>query len=103
MAKIIPITYNGEVGNKATVGEVFIFLSFLTTDNFNLTKFLDFVNPVSNLKNREVIWRGLGKKQLIALGLMNQTATSKYDSYTPEQINDATPCPVPIIFYIDTK
>lgn len=100
MSQIIPITYNGDLGYKKTIKEVFEFLFFVDWD---VTLFLDFKNNITGLKNRDIIWNLYTKKTLVSFGLINDGDTSKFDSYDSSKIDDTMPCPIPITFYVDSK
>lgn len=100
MGQIIPITYNGDLGFNKNIKEVFDFLHFV---NWDVNKFLDFKNPKTELKNRDIIWALYSKKTLLSFDFIKEDDGDKYTSFDSGKIQDTHPCPVPITFYVDSK
>jgi hypothetical protein len=100
MAKIIPLHYNGELGYKKTIQEVYEFFKFR---NWTVEDFLNFENPQTKLKNRDLIWDSYDVRTLISYGLANEDGELNPDTKNSGEVVPAAPCPVPITFYIDSK
>lgn len=94
---VIPLRYNGELGYKKTIQQVF---EFLRIRKLSVTEFLDFQDPISKSKNRDIIWNLYDDATMISYGFMDEEGILSGDE---SNVNPAAPCPVPITFHLDSK
>jgi hypothetical protein len=101
MANIVPIQYNGELGYKKTIRQVF---EYLKIRKITVEQFLDFEHPGYKLKNRDMVWMGYDPRTFLNYGLAaTEEEALNIDPTDSKKVTPDAPCPVPITFYIDSK
>jgi hypothetical protein len=101
MANIIEIKYNGEVGYKKTIRQVF---EYLKIRNMTVEQFLDFEHPRYKTKNRDQIWLSYDPRTYLNYGLAaTEEEALNIDPTDSKKVTPDAPCPVPVVFYIDSK
>lgn len=101
MANIVEIKYNGELGYRKTIRQVF---DYLKIRNMTIKQFLDFEHPTRKVKNRDVIWSSYNPRTFLNFGLVEtEEEAFNIDPADSAKLGGEEPCPIPIVFHIDSK